>query len=197
MERERLGRVLSLALLGFGVILGILGIGIGSTPYVGFSVLTMFAGITCYKMADQLFDTDSIEFNPNKTRVLTTNLVQLGLVLLVFALVTYTFSDAELLVASVQNDLQTPVYLVYVGAVIGLLLGGGLAFVTFRWEWLKSASRSVPFRMVGFSTTLCTYFVLLFTNPQAALAYAVIYTLSRLLILFGIRFDYNGKSHFM
>ena len=119
--------------------------------------------------------------------MLVTNLFQLGLVLLVFALVTYTFSDVELLVASIQSELQAPVYLVFVGVVIGLLLGGGVAFFTFQQDWLQDASMSIPFRMVGFSATFGTYFLLLFTNPQAALAYATVYTLSRLLVLFGMR----------
>ncbi|MFD1562270.1 hypothetical protein ACFR99_01625 [Haloarchaeobius amylolyticus] len=187
MERERLGRGLLLALLGLGGIFFILSIGSGRPIGAMFGVLVVFAGVTCYRLFDQLFDTASVTFNPTDTQVLTVNLLQLGLVLLGFALVTYAFSDLELIIEAVRTDLQPPTAPVYIGSVIGLALGGGAAYLTIRWERVQDASQSVPFRMVGFSVTFGTYFLLLPNHPEAALVYATAYTLSRLLVLFGMR----------
>lgn len=189
MKRERLGRILSLALLGLGGILSALSITENRTTGAAFGVLVIFAGVTCYRMSEQLFDpdTDPITFDPTDTRVLTVNLLQLGLVLLVFALLTSVFSDIELLVESLQTGIQAPTYLLSLSVVSGFLLGGGVVFLTFRWNRLQDASQSTLGRTVGFSTTFGTYLLLLFTHPQATLVYAVVYTLSRLAALLGLR----------
>ena len=189
MKRERLGRVLSLVLVGLGGILSVLSIAESRTSGVALGVLVIFAAVTCFRMSEQLFDpdTDAITFDPTDTRVLTVNLLQLGLALLVFALLTYVFSDIELLVKSLQTGIQAPTYLLFLSVVSGLLLGGGVVVLTSRWNRLQDASQSILGRTVGFSTTFGTYLLLLFTHPQATLVYAVVYTLSRLFALFGLR----------
>lgn len=189
MERERLGHVLSLALVGLGGILTVLSIAEGRTSGVALGVLVIFAAVMCFRWSEQLFDpdTDSITFDPTDTRVLTVNLLQLGLALLVFVLLTFVFSDIELLVKSLQTGIQAPTYLLSISVLIGLLLGGGVAILTSRWNRLQDANQSIMGRTVGFSATFGTYLLLLFTHLQATLVYAVVYTLSRLLALFGLR----------
>lgn len=186
MERKRLCRGLSVAMLGLGSLLFILSIGIGQPTSAAFGTLGVFAGAACYRMCGQLFDTEPITFNPADSHVLAVNLLQLGLVLLAFALGTHFFSDVEIVLEASRTGLQTPTYLVYLGVIIGLSLGGGVAFLTFQWDQFQAASQAVPFRMIGFTATFGTYFLLLFSQPLAALAYAMVYTLSRLLVLLGM-----------
>lgn len=188
MDRKRLGRALSLLLSGLGGILCALSIVSGQTPGVVFGILSFLIGVVLYRKADRLFETPtgSVTFDPTDTRVLLATLLQLGLALLVFASLTHVFSDI-VLIESLQTGLQAPTFLLSLGAILGVTLGGGVVVLTYRWSRLHNASRSLLVPLIGFSITFGTYLLLLSPHPQAALVYAAVYTLSRLLALFGVR----------
>lgn len=186
MERERLGRGLSFIVIGCGVTLFAVSVASGQAIGATFGVLSLFTGLAFYRMSNELFDTDPVVIDPADTSVIIANLLQLGAVLLVFAGITYVFSNFGSITELFRAGPPVPTYPVFLGIFLGLILGGGVAFLTFRWERLQSANRSVPFRMIGFTATFGAYFLLLLSQPLAAIAYATVYTLSRLLVLLGM-----------
>ena len=185
MERERLGRRLSVVMTLAGGALFVLNITIGDVVDSVFGVLSAGIGLAFYLASDRIFDADA-EFDLTETHSFVMNLVQLGVVLFAFALLTYLLSDARTVTSVFRTGVPSPPYPAYAGVLMGVLLGGGNAYLTQRWDTLKASTQSIPVRTVGFSLTFGTYVVLLLHQPPSSVLYAGAYAVSRLAVLLGV-----------
>lgn len=187
MERERLGRRLSAGVGVLGVVLFVGSIAFNDVVSAIFGVLSAGIGLTFYSASNRIFGTN-IDVDLTESRSFTMNLVQLGLVLFVFALLTYLISDIGTVMSVFQTGIPSPPHPAYAGLLMGVLLGGGVAYLNQQWDTLNEVSQSVPVRTVGFSITFGTFLLLLVYQPPSSVLYAGAYAVSRLAVILGVYF---------
>ncbi|MFC4551652.1 MULTISPECIES: hypothetical protein [Halorussus] len=186
MNRERLGRRLSVVLVLTGVALSLLTVAIGDVVGAIVGALSIGVGVTFYSASNWVFDPD-IEFDLTESRPFTASLMQLGLVLVGFAVLVKLVSDVRTVTNAFRTGVPSPPYVACAGLLMGVVLGGGNTYLTHRWDTLEELSRSVPVRMVGFSFTFGVFAVLLVYRPPSSVLYAGAYAVSRLAVILGVR----------
>ena len=184
MERERLGRLLSLALVPCGLVMLLLALLVGEVVPAAIGVIGVVLGLALYRGADVLFDADA-EFDLRGEQSLLTVLTQLVLTLVMFGLLAYLIGDVRAVTALFRTGVGSPTAAA-VAVVVGVALGGGVAALTQRSDALAERSQSPAVRTVGSSLTLGSFVALLLLQPPSSLIYVVAYTLSRVAVVFGI-----------
>lgn len=184
MDRTRLGRLLSAALVPLGVALLALSAIIDDIVGTALGAGTALLGAAFFVAVDRFSD---VEFDLTETPSVVANVVQLGGVLIVFALLAYLLSDVESVTRVFDAGLPSPTYPAYAGIAMGVLLGGVVPFLTQQLEDRRTRlSDSVRIRTVGFSFTFGTYAILLLYQPSSSALYATAYLCSRICVLVGV-----------
>ena len=184
MERKRLGRLLSLALLPCGFALLALGLLVGDLAAAGIGIVAGVAGVGLYSGADVLFDPDA-EFDLRGEQSFVTVLTQLVLTLVMFGLLVYLIGDSRAVTALFRTGVSSP-SAAAVGVTAGVAIGGGVAALTQWSDTVAERSQSPVVRTVGSSLTLGSFVALLLLHPPSSLIYAASYTISRLAVVFGV-----------
>ncbi|WP_188880086.1 hypothetical protein [Halarchaeum nitratireducens] len=184
MDRMRLLRLLSAVLVPLGLLLLVLGVFTSDFVATVLGLTTALLGIAFFWVIRQALDAG---LDLTAFPVFVMSLVQLGGVLFVFALLTYSLSEIESVSQVVRTGSLPATPLSYIGLLMGVLLGGGVPYLMHRLgEYGQQLSESLPVRLVGFSFTFGTYVLLIVYQPAASLLYAGAYLLSRLVTLLGL-----------
>lgn len=186
MERKRLGRLLSLALVPCGLVLLALGLLVRDVAAAAIGVVAAGTGGALYAAADVLFDPDA-EFDLRSGQSFVTVLTQLGMTLIVFGLLAYLVGDIQAMTSLFRTGISSPTAAA-VGVTAGIAIGGGLAALTQWSDTVAEWSQSSAVRTVGFSLTHGSFVALLLLQPPSSLVYAVSYTVSRLAVVLGTYF---------
>ncbi|SIR19912.1 hypothetical protein SAMN05421858_1796 [Haladaptatus litoreus] len=181
MNRERLGRFLSASLVPLGILLLALGVMSDDVVSVGLGGGTVILGGLFFWAIGRFPDA---EFDLTEAPSFVVNLIELGGILIVFALLIYLLGDLESVTRLFRTGIPSPQYVAYAGLSMGLFLGGGVAYFMQRWDTVgETMANSALARTIGFSFTFGTFLLLLLYQPPSSVLYAGAYSLSRIGIL--------------
>jgi len=189
VNRQRLLRLLSAALVPLGLIIAGLSVASADTVWVVFGGLTTLVGAGMYYVFGRYgvpferFTDAEVDFTTTQTFIL--GFVQVGIAVVQFVLLMLAAVLVGIVTDAAVNADPQSVYLAFAGVIPAVLLGAGLPYLIQRFDSVKRLNDTRMARVIGPFLTFGTYLLFVVYHPVAGVIYAIAYVGSRVTILLG------------
>lgn len=130
----------------------------------------------------QMFSIDSVDFT--ETRIFLLGFAQVVLSTISFILIFWVIAALQL--ATLDPTPESTILPLLLGICPALVLGAGLPYLIQYWGYMNQINSLIQSRVLWSILTFGMYTLFMFYNPVSSLIFALVYIVSRIIVLIGI-----------